>query len=127
MTGRLYGRLGIFPGVLSPLSVSGLQLNATTIAASLKTVGYTTGGLGFDSLLFFSLAVFPPLFAHFRSRFGDVCSKWHLGTHQYLPPHHGFDYYFGAPMTQNECISNIRTPGSAKPPPGHSPFGAISH
>lgn len=25
--------------------------------------------------------------------------------------------------TQNECISNIRTPGSAAPPPGHSRFG----
>lgn len=46
MTGRLYGRLGIFPGVLSPLSKSGLQLNETTIATALKTVGYTTGGLG---------------------------------------------------------------------------------
>ena len=89
------GRLGIFPGVLSPLSKSGLQLNETTIAASLKTVGYRTGGLG----------------------------KWHLGTNEYLPVHHGFDYYFGAPMTQNECISNIRTPGSAKPPPGRSNFG----
>jgi hypothetical protein len=26
-------------------------------------------------------------------------------------------------MTQNECISNIRSPGSAAPPPGHSVFG----
>eukprot|EP01043_Picozoa_sp_COSAG02_P041548 COSAG02_NODE_3453_length_6714_cov_65.566591_2_plen_52_part_00 len=46
MTGRLYGRLGIFPGVLSPLSKSGLQLNETTIATALKKVGYRTGGLG---------------------------------------------------------------------------------
>ena len=46
-----------------------------------------------------------------------------MGTHEYLPVHHGFDYYFGAPMTQNECISNIRSPGSAAPPPGHSQFG----
>jgi hypothetical protein len=29
---------------------------------------------------------------------------------------------WGCP-TQNECISNIRTPGSAAPPPGHSRFG----
>jgi hypothetical protein len=50
-------------------------------------------------------------------------ARRHLGTHEYLPTNHGFDFYFGAPMTQNECISNIRTPGSAKPPPGHSVFG----
>ena len=49
-----------------------------------------------------------------------MVGKWHLGTHEFLPTNHGFDYYYGAPMTQNECISNIRTPGSAKPPPGHS-------
>jgi hypothetical protein len=54
-----------------------------------------------------------------------LMSMWQraVGTHEYLPVHHGFDYYFGAPMTQNECISNIRTPGSAAPPPDHSQFG----
>lgn len=39
--------------------------------------------------------------------------QWHLGVQEYLPTNHGFDYYFGAPMTQNECVSNIKYPGSA--------------
>eukprot|EP00045_Choanoeca_perplexa_P004501 m.38675 g.38675 ORF g.38675 m.38675 type:complete len:525 (-) comp12608_c0_seq1:38-1612(-) len=85
LTGRLFRRLGIYPGVFSPLSKGGLQLNETTSAAALRQVGYTTGGLG----------------------------KWHLGVNEYHPVHHGFDYYYGAPMTQNECSSNIHTPGSA--------------
>jgi hypothetical protein len=38
--------LGIYPGVFSPLSVGGLQLNETTMATALQTVGYATGGLG---------------------------------------------------------------------------------
>ena len=46
MTGRMYGRLGIFPGVFSPLSNSGLLLNETTVATALKTAKYTTGMLG---------------------------------------------------------------------------------
>eukprot|EP00051_Salpingoeca_urceolata_P016215 m.214159 g.214159 ORF g.214159 m.214159 type:complete len:637 (+) comp18617_c0_seq7:1578-3488(+) len=87
MTGRLFPRLGIYPGVFSPLSKSGLQLNETTLAKALGSVGYATGGLG----------------------------KWHLGVQEYLPTNHGFDYYFGAPMTQNECYSNIRNPGSTSP------------
>jgi arylsulfatase A len=40
--------------------------------------------------------------------------QWHLGTHEYLPMHRGFDTYFGAPMTQNECYSNIIAPGSTR-------------
>lgn len=47
-------------------------------------------------------------------------SQWHLGTYEYLPTNHGFDFYYGAPMTQNECISNIMSPGSAA---GNSRFG----
>lgn len=46
MTGRLFRRLGLYPGVLSPNAVGGLPPNETTIATQLKTVGYTTGGLG---------------------------------------------------------------------------------
>ena len=46
MTGRMYGRLGIFPGVFSPLSNSGLLLNETTIATALKAVNYSTGMVG---------------------------------------------------------------------------------
>jgi hypothetical protein len=41
------------------------------------------------------------------------CLTGHLGVNEYHPVHHGFDYYYGAPMTQNECVSNIHTPGSA--------------
>ena len=92
MTGRLFPRLGMYPGVLSPLSKGGLPLNETTLAAALSSVGYATGGLG----------------------------KWHLGTKEFHPTEHGFDYYFGAPMTQNECYSNIHNPGSTTP---GGPFG----
>ena len=84
MTGRTFGRLGIFPGVLSPLSKGGLLLNETTMAAKLRGVGYRTG----------------------------MCGKWHLGVREFHPTHHGFDEYFGAPMTQNECYSNLIAPGS---------------
>ena len=54
LTGRKFARLGIFPGVFSPLSISGLGLNETTMAEALRGVGYATMGLG----------------------------KWHLGTKQ---------------------------------------------
>eukprot|EP01043_Picozoa_sp_COSAG02_P000874 COSAG02_NODE_18_length_54986_cov_345.599322_8_plen_319_part_00 len=39
--------------------------------------------------------------------------QWHLGVGEYLPTNHGFDFYYGAPMTQNECTSNIKYPGSS--------------
>jgi arylsulfatase A len=84
---RLFPRLGIYPGVLGPLSKGGLPKHEITLAKALSSVGYYTGGLG----------------------------KWHLGTAEYLPVNHGFDYYFGVPMTQNECYSNIKNPGSASP------------
>ena len=38
MTGRTFGRIGIYPGVLSPLSKGGLPLNETTLAERLETV-----------------------------------------------------------------------------------------
>jgi arylsulfatase A-like enzyme len=46
MTGRTFGRIGIYPGVLSPLSKGGLPLNETTLAEHLETVGYTSGMCG---------------------------------------------------------------------------------
>ena len=46
MTGRMFTRVGIWPGVLSPLSVGGLLLNETTLASALKSVGFTTGMVG---------------------------------------------------------------------------------
>jgi arylsulfatase A len=85
MTGRTFGRIGIYPGVLSPLSKGGLPLNETTLAERLETVGYTSG----------------------------MCGKWHLGTNEFLPMMRGFKYY-GAPMTQNECYSNLIAPGSTR-------------
>lgn len=36
---------------------------------------------------------------------------------------HGFDAYHGPLSTQNECVSNINTPGSATP---SGPFGPVS-
>jgi arylsulfatase A-like enzyme len=46
MTGRMFTRLGIYPGVFSPDSISGLALNETTLATSLKSLGWTTGMVG---------------------------------------------------------------------------------
>lgn len=46
MTGRTFGRIGVYPGVFSPNSVGGLPLNETTVAERLKTVGYVTGMCG---------------------------------------------------------------------------------
>ncbi len=46
MTGRTFGRIGIYPGVLSPNSIGGLPLNETTVAEKLKSVGYVTGMCG---------------------------------------------------------------------------------
>eukprot|EP00039_Didymoeca_costata_P008507 m.112908 g.112908 ORF g.112908 m.112908 type:complete len:561 (+) comp14110_c0_seq3:40-1722(+) len=86
MTGRYFTRTGVWPGVFSPDSVGGLPLTEITLATALKNVGYTSGAIG----------------------------KWHLGVGEYLPTNHGFDYYYGAPMTQNECVSNIKYPGSAQ-------------
>ena len=86
----MYTRTGTWPNAFSPYSVGGLPLSEITIATALKTVGYTSGCLG----------------------------KWHLGTAEFLPTNHGFDFYYGVPMTQNECTSNIRYPGSSTYIPG---------
>ena len=42
-----------------------------------------------------------------------MVGKWHLGTQEFLPTNHGFDFYYGAPMTQNECTGNIKYPVKA--------------
>ena len=65
-------RIGLYPGVFSPNSPRGLGLEEITVASKLKSAGYKTG----------------------------MCGKWHLGTGKFLPVHHGFDEYFGSPMTQ---------------------------
>jgi arylsulfatase A-like enzyme len=46
LTGRLYGRLGIWPGTFPPSAVGGLQTSETTIATALGRVGYTSGMVG---------------------------------------------------------------------------------
>ena len=77
MTGRSFARLGIFPGVFSPLSISGLALNETTIAEHLKAraaAPYRTGMIG----------------------------KWHLGVaNGHHPVHRGFDFYVGLPYSDD--------------------------
>eukprot|EP00117_Sycon_ciliatum_P026673 scpid80560/ scgid4526/ Arylsulfatase A; Cerebroside-sulfatase len=68
--------------VFNPFSNGGLNLSEITVAQMMKPLGYATGALG----------------------------KWHLGTKkEYLPASRGFDSYFGIPMTQNECTSNVES------------------
>ena len=78
MTGRYPVRPGIYPGVFAANSIGGLQHNETTIAESLKKVGYATGIVG----------------------------KWHLGVGkdgEYLPTTQGFDSYVGIPYSNDMC------------------------
>ena len=93
MTGRNFVRLGIYPGVLAPTSNGGLPLSEVTVAMKLKSVGYRTAMIG----------------------------KWHLGVREYHPTQRGFDEYYGAPMTQNECYSNLVAPGSTHKGMGFGP------
>lgn len=72
MTARLPVRLGLGDGVLAPDATGGLQLNETTMAETLRRLGYATAMFG----------------------------KWHLGQReQYLPHNRGFDIYFGIPFS----------------------------
>ncbi|EEF60880.1 sulfatase family protein [Pedosphaera parvula] len=71
MTGRWpirSGMAGSTNDVLRVFSMGGLPTNEITIAAALKSKGYATACIG----------------------------KWHLGHElQFLPTHHGFDYFYG--------------------------------
>ena len=95
MTGRLYPRTGVYSKpngggsadtrtgltVFGPESIGGMIETEMTVAQMLKPLGYATGALG----------------------------KWHLGIGEnlkYFPTKRGFDSYFGAPMTLNDCVSN---------------------
>ncbi len=75
--GRAMGRLGALDLSL-PSSVDGIPEPEITIADALKVAGYRTGMIG----------------------------KWHLGDFsvdpQYHPMRHGFDEFFGTPMTNDE-------------------------
>jgi len=100
LTGRIPQRLGIYSNrtkaeddVFSPLSIGGLPLTEVTLADLLGSAGYATAAIG----------------------------KWHLGTDQFHPVKRGFQQYRGILSTQNQCVSNIRFPGSAIP--GHTKFG----
>ncbi|MBD3273810.1 MAG: sulfatase-like hydrolase/transferase, partial [Candidatus Marinimicrobia bacterium] len=77
VTGRYPIRSGMCSDesrVLFPDSTGGLPASEITIAEALKDAGYATGCVG----------------------------KWHLGhLQQYLPPNHGFDYYFGIPYSND--------------------------
>jgi arylsulfatase len=73
MTGCYHSRVGIH-GALGPNAKIGIHSNEVTMAELLKTRGYATAIVG----------------------------KWHLGRPpQFLPPHHGFDEYFGLPYSND--------------------------
>lgn len=78
LTGRYAVRSGMAGGpgrhVLYPNATGGLPTNEITIATALKSGGYATACIG----------------------------KWHLGDRpEFLPPNHGFDYFFGLPYSND--------------------------
>jgi len=82
LTGRLPVRNGLYGDqvrVLFPDFIGGIQEEEITIAEALRDLGYATGMFG----------------------------KWHLGDGpRYLPTHHGFDYWFGIPYS-NDMMSTL--------------------
>ena len=75
MTGCYPQRVGI-PFVFGGNSSIGLNHDEITIAEVLKGQGYATKCIG----------------------------KWHLGDHkQFLPLNHGFDEFFGVPLSNDQC------------------------
>lgn len=71
LTGCYPNRIGIH-SALGPKTKTGISDNELTLAQLLKSKGYSTGMLG----------------------------KWHLGdSPQFMPLRHGFDEYFGLPMS----------------------------
>ena len=79
MTGCYPRRVGMHEDatghwVLIPRSRRGLHPQELTVAEALKTKGYATACIG----------------------------KWHLGDQpEHLPTHHGFDYYYGIPYSND--------------------------
>lgn len=87
LTGRYAIRLGLtsndnrFRTFNSPAQSGGLPHDETTIAEVAQRVGYRTGLIG----------------------------KWHLGLGrrgEHLPIHHGFDSFFGMPVTNVQTCGN---------------------
>ncbi|MPR35705.1 sulfatase-like hydrolase/transferase [Cytophagaceae bacterium SJW1-29] len=73
LTGCYPNRLG-FAGATDHSAKTGINAEEETIAELLKAKGYATAAFG----------------------------KWHLGFQkQFLPPHHGFDEYFGIPYSND--------------------------
>ncbi|HET8550780.1 MAG TPA: sulfatase [Bryobacteraceae bacterium] len=73
LTGRYPTRVGV-PNVLFPNAKTGLALDETTLAQTLRASGYRTMCIG----------------------------KWHLGdAPEYLPTARGFDEYFGIPYSND--------------------------
>jgi arylsulfatase A len=79
MTGCYNVRLSV-PGVLFPESKIGLNPQETTVAETLKSVGYATACVG----------------------------KWHLGHRDaFLPTRQGFDSYFGIPYSNDMSLDPV--------------------
>ena len=80
---------GFWHPVLMPGDPQGIHPDEITVAEVLKQAGYVTGMVG----------------------------KWHLGDQpEFLPPNHGFDYYFGLPY------SNDMSPFMPLNPRDHPPL-----
>jgi arylsulfatase A-like enzyme len=90
LTGRYPVRSGMAHDrfrVLRNNSAGGLPRDEITLPEVLKQRGYTTGMVG----------------------------KWHLGhLPQHLPPHHGFDSYFGMPFSNDMMPAPDSPPGRGK-------------
>lgn len=84
LTGCYPQRVGV-PGVISAGSNQGLNPKYTTLAETMKSVGYATAAVG----------------------------KWHLGDQQqYLPTNQGFDSYYGIPYS-NDMFPSKQVPYAA--------------
>lgn len=79
LTGLYPISTGIYPGVLWPNSLGGLNSSShVTLATRLLEIGYKTAHIG----------------------------KWHLGVgpnREYMPTRHGFQHYLGIPYSHDMC------------------------
>lgn len=86
LTGKYFRKLGLYPGVLNPFSDGGLSPKHNTFVKELKKNKYSTALIG----------------------------KWHLNINEpYHPLNHGFDFYYGMPMSHDQCrtINDYRQGG----------------
>jgi arylsulfatase A len=88
LTGCYSNRIGLHDALFPNAKVS-LHPDETTMAETLKSVGYATGMVG----------------------------KWHLGDRlEALPNHHGFDYYYGLPYSNDMWPHGDTFPKGTFPP-----------